>query len=93
MRKYKGRFVFGDNVRDEFGLAAMFPEQASGASYATASKLLDAVSLLPGCYGEQSDAPSAYAQAVFFEGMGDEKCPVTWNKLPQSQWLASWHQL
>ena len=43
-RKYKGRVVFGgNNVRDEFGLAAAFPEQGSGASFATASKLLDVV--------------------------------------------------
>ena len=28
LRKYKGRVVFGgNNVRDEYGLAAMFPEQ------------------------------------------------------------------
>ena len=63
-RKYKGRVVFGGNdVRDEFGLAAAFPEMGSGASFATASKLLDAVSLLPGNCGEQSDAPSAYTQS------------------------------
>ena len=69
--------VFGNNVRDEFGLAAMFPEQGSGASFATASKLLYAVSLLLGCFGEQSDAPSAYAQAVLFEGMSEDKYRVT----------------
>ena len=47
MSKYKWQVVFGlgNNVRDEFGLAVMFPEQGSGASCAIASKLLDAVSL------------------------------------------------
>ena len=64
MSKYKGRVVFGNNVRDEYGLAAMFPEQGSRVSFATASKLLGTVSLLPGCFGEQSDALSAYTQAV-----------------------------
>ena len=94
LRKYKGRVVFGgNNVRDEYGLAAMFPEQGSGASFATASKLLDAVSLLPGCSGEQSHAPSACTQSVFFEGMDESKCLVTWIQLPPSQWPPSWHKL
>ena len=72
----------GNNVRDEFGLAAMFPEQGSGASFATASKLLDTVSLRPVCFGEQSGAPSAYTQVVLFEGMDKEKCTVTWIQFP-----------
>ena len=72
----------GNDVRDEFGLAAMFPEQGSGASFATASKLLVAVSLLLGCFDEHSDAPSAYTQAMLFEGMDEDKCPVTWIQLP-----------
>ena len=94
LRKYKGRVVlWGKHVRDEYGLAAMFPEQGSGASFATASKLLDAVSLLPGCFGEQSDAPSAYTQSVLFEGMDESRCPVTWIQLPPSQWPPSWHKL
>ena len=94
LRKYKGRVVFGgNNVRDEYGLAALFPEQGSGASFATASKLLDAVSLLPGCFGEQSDAPSAYTQSVLFEGMAESTCPITWVQLPQSQWPPSYHKL
>ena len=37
-RKWKGRVVFGgNNVQDEFGLAAAFPEAGPGASYACAS--------------------------------------------------------
>ena len=50
----------GHTIRDEYGLEAQFPEQGSGASFVTASKFLDAVALLPGNCGEQSDAPSAY---------------------------------
>ena len=76
-------------MRDEFGLAAAFPEQGSGASSATASKLLDVVSLLPGNYGEQSDAPSAYAQSNLYEAFGKEKLPVTWIQLPEEQWPES----
>ena len=49
MRKYKGRVVFGGHrVFDEFGLAAEFPDQGSGASFLTASKLCDAVAMPPG---------------------------------------------
>ena len=80
-------------MRDEYGLAAMFPEQGSGASFATASKLLETVSLLPGCFGEQSDAPSAYTQAVLFKGMDETKCPVNWIQLPQNQWPPSLRKL
>ncbi len=47
--KYKGRVVFGGHrIHDENCLAAEFPEQGSGASFLSASKLCDAVPLLPG---------------------------------------------
>ena len=66
-RKWKGRVVFGgNNVQEEYGLAAAFPEAGSGASYACASKLLDAVSMFQGHVGEQSDAPAAYTQAEMY---------------------------
>ena len=39
-RRYKGRVVFGGHrIHDEFGFAAEFPEQGSGASMISASKL------------------------------------------------------
>ena len=67
--KYKGRVVFGGHmIRDEYGLEAQFPEQGSGASFFTASKFCDTVSLLPGCDGEQSNAPSAYIQSKLGTG-------------------------
>ena len=62
--------VFGGHaVGDKFSLEAQFPDQGSGASLMSASKLTDAVSLLPGCSGEQSDAPSAYTQSKLGTGM------------------------
>ena len=68
--KYKGRVVFGGHrIHDEHGLAAEFPEQGSGASFLSASKLCDAVFLLPGRHGEQSDAPSAYTPSRLVTGM------------------------
>ena len=88
-RKYKGRVVFGGHrVFDEFGLAAEFPDQGSGASFLTASKLCDAVAMLPGNRGEQSDAPSAYTQSKLGTGMkGQYK--TTWVEVPESQWPPS----
>ena len=66
-RKYKGHAVCqGDNVRDENGLAATLAEAASSASHIEASTLLDAVAMLPGRAGKQSDAVSANTQAKLF---------------------------
>jgi len=88
--KYKGRVVFGGHrIHDEHGLAAEFPEQGSGASFLSASKLCDAVALLPGCKGHQSDAPSAYIQSKFGTVMRGAYI-VTWVELPRSQWPKSW---
>jgi hypothetical protein len=85
LRKYKGRFVFQrDNVRDEFGLQQLFPDQGSGASFMTASRVMDAISLLPGCCGQQSDAPQAYAQSEF-GFMGDEAYE-TWCTIGPEYW-------
>ncbi len=47
--KYKGRVVFGGHdVRNEAGLQVLFDDGGSGASFISASKLLDAVAMLPG---------------------------------------------
>ena len=86
-RKWKGRVVFGgNNVQDEYGLAAAFPEAGSGASYACASKLLDAVSMFPGHIGEQSDAPAAYTQAEMYEEDIEHHNTPTYIQLPEWQW-------
>ena len=63
----------------------MFPEEGSGASDATASKLPDAVALLPNCSGEQSDAPSAHTQSDLSKGMSDEAVVDTWIELLEPQ--------
>ncbi len=90
-RRCKGRVVFGGHrIHDEFGLAAEFPDQGSGASFISASKLCDAVSLLPGNGGEQSDAPSAYTQAKLQTGAKGAYVK-TWIELPKSQWPQAWH--
>ena len=89
-RRYKGRVVFGGHrIHDEFGLAAEFPEQGSGASMISASKLCDTVAMLPGCAGEQSDVTSAYTQSKLGTGMKGAYI-VTWVEIPRSQWRPEW---
>ena len=76
----------GNNVRDEFGLATMFPEHGSGASYAAASKLLDAVACLKGNVGQQSDAPAAYTQSDVYEQDIEGHEIQTFVGIPEWQW-------
>ena len=54
-QKYKGRVVLlGDIVKDDAGSYAVFTEQGSSASQATAAKVMDIISRLPGCAGTSS---------------------------------------
>ncbi len=67
-------------------LLSMFPEQGSGASYAAASKLLDAVACLPGNNGQQSDAPAACTQSDMYEQDIEGHEVETYVELPEWQW-------
>ena len=90
LRKFKGRAVFQGNwVLDEYGMQTFFPDQGSGASFMTASRLLDAIALLPGCSGQQSDAPQAYTQTKLGKGL-EEGHRETWVRLPRNQWPKEW---
>ena len=52
-QKYKGRIVFrGDIVKNDSGSYAVFTEQGSSASQMTAAKVMDIISRLPGCSGQ-----------------------------------------
>ena len=84
---YKGRIVFrGDNVKDEDGCYAIWGEQGTSASHMMASKVVDAVSHMPGMDGEDADATGAYTQTE----LGPD-CPTTWITLPKEHWLPEWH--
>ena len=62
-QKYKGRVVLrGDIVKDDSGSYAVFTEQGSSASQMTAAKIMDIISRLPGCAGQEADAVSACTQ-------------------------------
>ena len=58
-QKYKGRVVLGDIVKDNSGFYAIFTEQGSSASQMTAAKLMEIISRIPGCAGQEADAVSA----------------------------------
>ena len=89
-RKYKGRVVFqGNQVKDAEGVAAVFAELGTSASLMSASKILDAVTMLPGNAGEQSDAVQAYTQALLYHGQ--KHAVETWIRLPRDQWPKAWH--
>ncbi len=68
----------------------LFNDGGSGASFISASKLLDAVSVLPGNAGEQSDAPQAYTQSKIDAGT-NEYNTETWVELPKHMWRPEWH--
>ena len=51
--------------------------------------MMDAISLLPGCSGEQSDAPQAYTQCKLGTGL-EELTQETWVELPGEEWPEEW---
>ena len=62
-QQYKGRVVLrGDIVKDDSGFYAVFTEQGSSASQMMAAKVMDIISILPGCAGQAADAVSACTQ-------------------------------
>ncbi|MDP7560508.1 MAG: hypothetical protein QF745_08200, partial [Planctomycetota bacterium] len=90
VRKYKGRVVFqGNYITDKYGTQTFFPDQGSGASFMTASRLADAIALLPGCSGQQSDAPQACTQTKLGKGL-EESHRETWVRLPRNMWPPEW---
>ena len=61
--KYNGRVVLrGDIVKDDSGSYAVVAEQGSSASQMTAAKIMDIISRLTGCSGQEVDAVSAETQ-------------------------------
>ena len=70
-------------------MAAVFTDQGSSASFIQASKLLDAVAMLPGNTGGQSDAPQAFTQALLYGDRLDDAVE-TWIIIPEEQRPASW---
>ena len=59
----RGRAVLsGDRIRCAEGHYAVISEQGASSSHLAAANTLDAISRLPGCAGEDSDATGAHHQ-------------------------------
>ena len=86
--KYKGRICFrGDNVKDEYGAAAIFQElSASPTAVQTANANL-AYGCLPGHKTTQADAIRAYIQSLL------KSKHKTWVMVPKELWPQHWHKM
>ena len=95
-QKYKGRVVLrGDIVKDDSGSYAAFTEQGSSASQMTAAKVMDIISIVPGCAGQAADAVSAYTQVKMEDAhkllkIPKSECPDIWIRLPRHKYGAVW---
>ena len=95
-QKYKGRVVHrSDIVKDDSVSYAVFIEQLSSASQMTAAKVMDIISRLPGCDGQQADAVSAYTQVNMEDApkllkIPNSESPDIWIRLPKHKWPTSW---
>ena len=98
-QKYKGRVVLcGDVVKDDSGSYAVFTEQGSSASRMTAAKIMEIISILPGCDGQAADAVSAYTHVKMEDSHKLFKipileCPDIWIRLPRHKWPKSWSNM
>ena len=92
---YKGRVVLrGDIVKDDSGSYAVFTEQESSASQMTAAKIMDIVSMLPGCARQAADAVSAYTHVKMEDPslsirIPKSECPDIWIRPPKHKWSKS----
>ena len=90
-QKYTGRVVLrGDIVKDDSGSYAVFTEQGSSASQMTATKIMDIISRLPGCDGQEGDAVSAYTQVKMEDAhkllkIPNSECPDIWDSSTTTQ--------
>ena len=73
----------GNQVKDEYGEAAIFNELSSSPSSMEASKAADAYGMCPGGDCQLSDAEQAYIQSLL-------KGPPTWVRLPRDRWPQWW---
>ena len=88
-QKYKDRIVLqGDIVKDDSESHAVFTEQGSSASQMTAAKIMDIISKLPGCAGQEADAGSTCTQVKMEDAhkllkIPKSECPDIWIRLPR----------
>ena len=64
----------------------------------TAAKVMDVLSILPGCAGQAADAVSAYTQVKMEDApsllkIPKSECPDIWMRLPKNIWPKSWSSM
>ena len=64
----------------------------------TATKVMDIISRLPGCAGQEADAVSAYTQVKMEDApkllkIQTSECPDIWICLPRHKWPKSWFSM
>ena len=74
----------GDSLKRQDNSWAVFQEMTSSACLMSASKLIDAVGMMPGHACQQSDAPGAFTKALFGRKI------ATWVSIPRNMWPSSW---
>ena len=84
-RKFKGRSVYqGNQVRDAYGLQAVFEDLGSSPAAMESGKLLDGYGLLEGHDCQIADAIQAYVQTTL-------KCKAeAWVRLPKNRQPKGW---
>ena len=97
-QKYQGRALRGDIVKDDSGSYAVFTEQGSSSSQMTTAKVMDIISRLPGCLGQEADAVSAKTKERMEDApkllkIPKSECPDIWIGLPRHKWPKSWSSM
>ena len=77
-------------MNNDSGSYAVFTEQRSSAWHMTAAKVPDAISRLPGCAGQASNAVSAKTQVKMEDAptlleLSESECQAFWISLPRSR--------
>ena len=85
-------------MKDDSGSYAVCTEQGSSASQMTAAKVMDIISRLLGCAGQEADAVSACTQVQMEDApklfkIPKSECPDIWIRLPKLKWPKSWSRM
>ena len=82
-------------MKDDSGSYAVFTEQGSSASQMTAAKVMDIISRLPGCAGQEADSVSACTQVKMEDApkfIENSQIGI-WIRLPRHKWPKSWSSM
>ena len=101
-QKYKGRVVLrGDIVKKMILVRVQYSlnkDHQLHNSQMTAAKVMDVISILPGCAGQAAGAVSAHTQVKMEDApsllkIPKSECPDIWIRLPKNKWPKSWSSM